>query len=189
MQPAIDFISEFTNVSEQEMQAITGIIHTSTLKKGEQIYYQGRIAKRASFITKGAVRSFYIDENGTEHTVGFHFENQPLIPFDSFAQQTPATVNAISLEPTELIWTSHIEFFGFIDMFPKYEKVLRSILSSYMLTQSERMKMLRIRSARGRYEMLTKTQPEIIKRAPLKYVASYLDMTLETLSRVRAGKL
>ncbi|HWB63352.1 MAG TPA: Crp/Fnr family transcriptional regulator [Chitinophagales bacterium] len=189
MHPAIDFISTFTEISEQEMRTIIGLLHTSSHKKNELIYRQGSIPKRASFIIKGAVRSFYNDENGNERNTAFYFENQPLIPFDSFAEQIPVSVNAITLEPTELIWTSHNEFFGFLESFPKYEKVLRNILSKYLSMQSEKMKIQRISSARDRYEMLNKMQPEIIKRVPLKYIASYLDMTLETLSRVRAAKL
>ena len=189
MQPAIDFISKFTNINDEEKQAMSELIHASSHKKNELIYSQGRVPKSASFIVKGAVRSFYIDESGSERNTAFYFENEPLIPIHSFTLQTPVLVNAITLEPTELIWTSHEEFFGFLDRFPKYEKVLRNILSSYVSIQSEKMKIQRISSARGRYEMLSQIQPEIIRRVPLKYIASYLDMTLETLSRVRAGKL
>jgi CRP-like cAMP-binding protein len=189
MQAAIDFLTSFTSISEQELRAMQSLIHTSSHKKNELIYCQGNVAKHASFIMKGAVRSFYIDETGTEHNTAFHFENQPLVPFESFSQQIPISINAITLEPTELIWTSHKEFFGFLESYPKYEKVLRSILSKYMFMQNEKIKLQRISSARERYETLIKMHPEIIKRVPLKFIASYLDMSLETLSRVRAGKL
>ena len=57
-----------------------------------------------------------------------------------------------------------------------------------MPLQIEQMKLLRISSSRERYEMLCTLRPEVIKRVPLKYIASYLGIALETLSRIRAGK-
>ena len=189
MQPVIDFISNHTNITEEELNAMTEMLHFSSHEKNEILQRQGEISKRAAFIVKGAVRSFYMDEKGIEHTIGFAFENQPLVAFDSFTQQTPAGVSAVILEPTDLVWTSHSEFFDFLEAFPKYESVLRNILSQSMSLEGEQRKLLRIRSSKERYEALCKMSPEIIQRVPQKYIASYLDMALETLSRVRAGKL
>jgi CRP-like cAMP-binding protein len=188
MQPVIDFISTYTDISNEEMNAMLGIIHTSSHQKNEILHRQGSITTRAAFIIKGGVRSFYTDENGVERITAFKFENQPLVPFESFIQQTPSQLNAVTLEPTELIWTSHGEFLSFLETFPKYEKVLRNILSKNLMLQNEQAKLLRINASRERYEMLCKMHPEVIQRVPLKYIASYLDMALETLSRVRAGK-
>ncbi len=189
MKPVVDFISIFTNISEEEINTITSIIHTSSHRKNEVLQHQGSVPKRAAFIVKGAVRTFYTDENGTEHTTGFKFENQPLVPIDSFTHQTQVPFFAVALEPTELVWASHDDFFGFLETHPRYEKVLRNILSKLMPRQSEQMKLLRINSSRERYEMLCKLRPEVIQRVPLKHIASYLGMSFETLSRVRAGKL
>ncbi len=189
MQPIIDFLSQYTHVTEEELSALVQLIHFSSHEKNELLQKQGAISKRAAFVVKGAVRIFYLDEKGTEHTVNFIFENQPLVSFDSFTQQTPVVVSAVTLMPTELIWTSYSEFFDFLEKFPKYETALRSILSQYMTLGSEHLKLLRINSARERYETLKNMRPEVIQKVPLKYIASYLGMALETLSRVRAGKL
>jgi CRP-like cAMP-binding protein len=189
MQPVVDFISAYTSISKAEMDDIKSIMHAASVKKNEILHRQGSIPKRVAFIVKGAIRSYYIDENGMEHTTAFKFENQPIVHFESFTQQTPVPLNAIALEPTELIWTSHEEFFGFLEKYPKYEKVLRNILGSSLTLQNEQMKLLRISSARERYESLCEMRPEVIQRVPLKYIASYLHMALETLSRVRAAKI
>jgi CRP-like cAMP-binding protein len=116
-------------------------------------------------------------------------ENQPLIAFDSFASQTPAGTTAVALEPTEVVGTTHPEFFGFIEAHPRYETAVRSILGQYLLLESDHSKLLRINPARSRWEALCKAQPELVTRVPLKYLASYIGITLETLSRIRAGKL
>ena len=165
------------------------IIRHSSHQKNEILHRQGEIPKRAAFIIKGAVRSYYLDEKGTEHTTAFIFENLPLVAFDSFTQQTPSAMNAVTLEPTELIWASHADFFGFLETFPKYETALRNLLSKYLTLQGEQAKLLRISSSRERYEALCNIRPDVIQRVPLKHIATYLGMALETLSRVRAGKL
>jgi CRP-like cAMP-binding protein len=153
------------------------------------ILKQGSIPRSLAFLTKGAVRVYYTDDSGEEQTVNFIFENQPLVAFDSFASQTPAGVSGMALEPTELIWTSHSEFFSFLEQHPRFETAVRTVMGHYMVLNTEHTKLLRINPARDRYEALMRQRPELITRVPLKYIASYMGMTLETLSRVRAGKL
>jgi CRP-like cAMP-binding protein len=135
------------------------------------------------------MRVYYTDDNGKEFTTAFRFENQPVFPVDSFTQQTPSPTNAVTLEPTELIWTSHSEFFDFLQTFPNYQKALLKMLSESLPLQSEQTKLLNISSSAERYKMFCKLRPDVIQRVPLKYISSYLGMSLETLSRVRAGKL
>ena len=182
----IEFISEYTDVSEDEIAAMAAVMHIDSIQKNVVFHQQGKVVKRIGLILEGAVRTYYVDDKGQEHTVGLKFENYPLVSIDSFTQQTPAMLNAITLEPTVVVWTSRQEFFDFLETYPKYEKVLRNVMSRFLTFQSEHVKLLRITSPRERYEMLCKNQPEVIKRVPLKYVASYLDMAMETLSRVRS---
>ena len=187
--PFIDFASAYVKIGEEEMDQILQRIHHSSYSKNKVIHHQGDIARMMAFVIKGAVRAYYTDESGTEHTVSFIFENKPLVAYDSFASQTPSGVSFMTLENTELMWTSHTEFFSFLELFPKFENALRSVMGQYMVKNLEHSKLLRINPARDRYEALLKTTPELASRVPLKYLASYIGMTLETLSRVRAGKL
>lgn len=185
----ICFLSGYVKPGEEETAAIMGRVHFSSFAKNEIVQKQGEISRSVALIVKGAVRSYYTDDKGNEHTVNFIFENQPLVAFDSFANQTPSGTAAMTLEPTEVIWTSHAEFFGFMEAFPKYEAVVRGIIGQNLILEGGHSKLLRINPARDRYEALCKARPELITRVPLKYIASYIGMTLETLSRVRAGKL
>jgi CRP-like cAMP-binding protein len=187
--PVIDFLSTFVKISEDEIPVIMERIHFLSVPKNEFIQKQGEISRQIAFILKGAVRTYYTDENGQEQTVNFIFENQPCVAFDSFANQTPSSTSAITLEPVEMIGTSHAEFFGFLEEHPKYETAIRTILGQYLILESEHSRLLRINPSRARYEALCKAQPELVKRVPLKHLASYIGMTLETLSRIRAGKL
>ena len=93
-----------------------------------------------AFIIKGAVRGYYTDESGTEHTLGFALENQPLVAFDSFTQQTPIGFTSVALENTDTIWISQSAFYNFLETYPRYEKVLRTIISQCISLRNYRCK-------------------------------------------------
>ena len=189
MQQVLDFISNYTQITEEEIQAILGILNFSSHPKNEILQKQGAVSRRIAFMLKGAVRAYYRSEDGVEHTISFSFENSPMAEIENFSRQAPSSVEVITLEPTELIWIGYAEFFSFLEAHPKYESVLRSMMSHFLQLDTEQWRLLRINSARERYETLCKTRPDIIQRVPLKYIASYLEIAVETLSRVRAGKL
>jgi CRP-like cAMP-binding protein len=188
-QSIIDFISGFVDVASDELEEMRSRIHFQSLKKGEFFERQDEIPQNIGFILKGAMRVYYTDEKGNEHSLAFAFENQPIVAFDSFANQLPARIACVALEPTDIIYTGHEEFFSFLSMYPKYEVFVRNVISQHLIAVGEHARLLRINPVRERYELLCKSQPELIKRVPLKYIASYMGMSLETLSRVRAGKL
>ena len=188
MQQVIDFISGYIQMSEEELRFIADNLQFTSFGKGEILLKLGQILNKMAFIIKGAVRGYYTDESGTEHTLGFALENQPLVAFDSFTQQTPIGFTSVALENTDTIWISQSAFYNFLETYPRYEKVLRTIISQYMTIEGEKTKLLRIISAKERYKVLLETHPELIKRVPLKYIASYLGMTTENLSRVRSQK-
>lgn len=188
MQQVFTFISQYVTMNEDELRFIADNLQFATFKKGEILLKQGQILDKMAFIIEGAVRGYYTDENGIEHTLGFALENNPLVAFDSFTQQTPIGFTSIALENTQTIWISQTAFYNFLETYPRYEKVLRTIISQYMTIENEKAKLLRIISSKERYHALLKMHPELIKRVPLKYIASYLGIAIKTLSRVRAEK-
>jgi CRP-like cAMP-binding protein len=158
-------------------------------KKNVYLIKQGEVSKRMMFILKGVAKAYYTDDKGIKHISEFIFENKPVIYMEAFTKNTPSGVNVVTLEDTEVLWASRDHFFEFLQKFPRFESVLRDMLMQYMSLDLEHTRILRINSSRERYETLLKYRPDIIQRVPLKHIASYLNMALETLSRVRAGKL
>lgn len=188
--PVVKYISKYIgNISKDELEFILQLVHFSSYSKGSLIYKQGVRPTTACFLMKGAVRSFYTDEEGKDNTVGFSFENTPVIPYGSFIEQVPSGVSIVALEPVEMLWTSRQEYLGFLEKHSRFETGIAKLLGEYLVKGGDQLKLIRISSSRERYERLCELQPEVIKRVPLKYIASYLGMALETLSRVRAGKL
>lgn len=182
------WLSELTNVSEEELKFINEITESIALTAGEVIIRQGQNSNKIGFLMKGAIRSFYIDKDGNEKTVSFVFEGQPLILVGSFIGKTPSLVSVITLEPSEILWTNHDQYASFMNKFPKYNAVFIEGLAKWMDENKQRMEYLNQSSAKAKYEMMCAVDPKIIQRVPLKYIASYLGIAQETLSRVRAKK-
>ena len=189
MQELIEYITKFIQPNEEELEDILRDIQYTRFVKNEFLIRQGEMTQSLMFILKGVARAYYISEQELEHTSDFIFEGQPVIHIEAFTKNTPSSVNIVAIEDTEIIWVSRDVFFNFLEKHPKYEGVLRDMIMNYMSIEMQHMKLVRMGSSRERYEALLKHRPDIIRRVPLKYIASYLNMALETLSRIRSGKL
>jgi CRP-like cAMP-binding protein len=182
------WLQDFVNVTDEELDAINEITETTQVKANEVILKQGLVAARVGLLVQGAVRTYFTDTNGNDKTVGFVFEGQPMIVVDSFFNQVPSAVSSVSMEPCVIIWTDLERYTAFINKFPKYNKVMISALANWFAESKSRMEYLHQPSAKAKYEKMCKLQPEIIERVPLKYIASYLGITQETLSRIRGKR-
>lgn len=178
-----------TDVRIEERESFTRRIQFTSYKKGELIYCQGQIPRKVCFLISGVVRFFYLTEDGKEHTTNFGFKNEPVVPYGSFMEQSPSGVSVAVLDSVEVAWTGLDDFNEFLNDHPRFQAGIAKLLGEYLMKGSQQLSLLRIGSARERYEKLQQIQPEVIEQVPLTYIASYLDMALETLSRVRSGKL
>lgn len=182
------WLSNFVNVTEEELAAINDITETTTLKANEIVLKQGQVSSRIGLLVQGATRTFYTDTAGNERTIYFAFEGQPLIVVDSFLHQLPSSVSSATLEPCVIVWTDYERFTSFMQKFPKYNTVLLSGIAKWFAENKGRLEYQSQLTAKAKYDMLCKLEPHIIERVPLKYIASYLGITQETLSRIRAAK-
>jgi CRP-like cAMP-binding protein len=183
-----DWLNEFTNVTDEELKAIEAITETTHIKANEVILKQGQVSKRVGLLLEGALRTYFTDTQGNEKVVAFAFEGQPLIVVDSFFNQLPSSVTSVALEPCVIVWTDFERYTTFINQFPKYNTVLIAAIAKWFSESKERMEYLHKPSAKARYDKMCEVEPKIIERVPLKYIASYLGITQETLSRIRGVK-
>lgn len=180
--------SRFPEMSAEGRRQIEAILVRKEYPKGSLVLAEGDIANEIIFVGKGMLRQFYY-KNGKDVTEHFSYEGCIAMCIESFLKQEPTRLMVETLEPTviylfprrmiELLSRENWE----INMF--YRKILEySLIVSQIKADSWRFE-----AARERYNFLLQTHPEIVKRAPLAYIASYLLMTPETLSRVRSGAL
>lgn len=173
-------------LSKESLHAFADILVKRKYKKGERVLDSGEVCKAMLFIEKGMTRQFYFkyDKDLTEH-IGY--EDGMVICLESYFKQEPTRLMVETLEPT-VVWEMSKEAMerlaeNYLDIAVMYRKFMeQSLIISQVKADT-----LRFESAHERYTKLLHSHPEILKRAPLVYIASYLQMTPETLSRVRSS--
>ena len=173
-------------LSKESLHVFADILVKRKYKKGERVLDSGEICKAMLFIEKGMTRQFYFkyDKDLTEH-IGY--EDGMVICLESYFKQEPTRLMVETLEPT-VVWEMSKEAMerlaeNYLDIAVMYRKFMEQSL----ITSQIKVDTLRFESAHERYTKLLHSHPEILKRAPLVYIASYLQMTPETLSRVRSS--
>lgn len=180
--------STYYPLSAEAKEKIASILVRTELKKNTLFRLKGEIQDQMCFIYKGMVRQFYFKNNKdlTEH---FAYENSFFFCIESFLRKVPSEILVEAIEPTILYGIPHDRFIELADQSLEIGRFYRFQLEQSLILSQRKMDMVRFETANERYARLLKEQPEIIKRAPLADIASYLLMTPETLSRVRANLL
>ena len=160
-------------LSEEAAQKLASILIRTELKKGGYVY-------------KGMVRQFYF-KNKKELTEHFASEDNIFICIESFLRQRPANLLVEALENTVLYGIPHDPLLALCAEDYEIEVMYRRLLENSLILSQRKADFLRFETANERYARLLKEHPEIVQRAPLSHIASYLLMTPETLSRVRAN--
>jgi len=148
---------------------------------------EGEISNHAHFIKKGCLRQWF-NKDGKDITFQFFFEGQVVASIDSFMHKQPGLYTIESIEPSIILSISKDNFDRLNQTYPE----LKAGFQDYLLTRFGNYAQLflsRIKDTpRERYEDLIKNHPEIIKRIPQHYIASYLGITAISLSRIRNRK-
>ncbi len=156
-------------------------------KKDELILKPGVVANYASFVLKGVVRSYYLRE-GEEITTKFLQEGSTITSIYSFYSRKPGNEYIMALEDTTV---ASLHYDNMQQMYKKYLEfnvIGRVITEKYLFFLEIELYNLRKTKAEDRYQFFVKHYPELMQRVPLKYIATYLGMNLETLSRIRGRK-
>jgi CRP-like cAMP-binding protein len=137
------------------------------------------------FIEKGAARIYYY-KNSKEITEWLALDEQFFLSITSFFQRTPSHLNIHTIEPSIVYGIHHDDFMTLSDKYHDVERLLRKMVTASLILSQVRMDSIQFESAQQRYEKLMQNTPQIIQRVPLTYIASFLGITLETLSRIRS---
>jgi CRP/FNR family transcriptional regulator, anaerobic regulatory protein len=181
-------VDSIQKMSDSFWVELDSLIEVKHIPKKTFILKEGEVCKNLIFIVSGMARAYsYSDE--TQVTSWFMKENDMIISVKSFFRQQPSAENMETLEDSEIALLSYDHLNYLYGKYPEYNVVGRILTEHYYVLSEERSSSLRIHNAEERYQILLKLHPEILKRAPLKYVASYLSMTPETLSRLRAHRI
>ena len=154
-----------------------------TLKRNEFLVNQGDTNTNLYFVKEVSLRVF-IDDEVEEHTIRFGYRNSIITALDCFLTEQPTSFFIQALKKCELKVISKERYMRFINSTKEYEEIWKKLLESFVYQQIEREIDLITYSPQKRFERVFKRSPQVFQEIPQKYIASYLRMTPETLSRI-----
>jgi CRP-like cAMP-binding protein len=184
LEKAITVISSLSNESRNAF--LNAWKHWSTPKD----YYLVRehaVSDYIYFIQKGVARIYYY-KNDKEITEWIAMDEQFFLSITSFFERKPSHLIIQTIEASEVYGIHHNDFMALADQYHDIEKLLRKMVTRSLILSQVRMDSIQFETAHQRYERLLKNSPNIIQRVPLSYIASFLGVTLETLSRIRSQR-
>jgi len=154
------------------------------IKKGEYLLREGEICNHVTFINKGFVRIYNIIQD-EDLTINFAFEGNFTTDFASLIPRKPSTDYIVAMEDLEILQLEYTDMQALYESAMVWQKFGRLITEYVLLFVVERNKALLFKSPEERYLKLMKERPKVMANVPLKYIASYLGITPEALSRIR----
>ena len=181
---AMAVLNHFHPMSLGLEQYLEKHIISCTFRKGKLILKAGEMCNYIYFIRKGAVRGF-IRESQKDITTWITVEGELVTSIYSLDLKSPATENMQAIEDCEMLALSYTDLNELYSRFPEFNILIRKLLQQYYRDAEGRAFIARLTNAENKYKHFLKNSHHLANRIPLKYIASYLGMTLETLSRVR----
>jgi CRP-like cAMP-binding protein len=181
----IHFFNKIDPLPNEASSLLDKLFKVEKHRKGEVILQPGNLSKKLIFIEKGLIRLFY-EKDGKDITFLFKDENSFSMPVESIIHDQPSPYGWEVLEDCTIRVVSYDEINNYMEQIPSLEKVTRVVLFDALLEVSNRLKSIQFLNADERYNMLVETYPNILQRTSLYNISSYLGITQQTLSVIRA---
>ena len=179
-----EFISQFVEVKEADFEYYVKMLSVVKLKKNEVWEPIGATGKNMGFVNKGILRQYYV-KDGEEFTELFFSENDFFGNFISYLKQEPTNLIIEALEPCEIVCMTFENLQKLYDIIPAAERFGRLMAEQRLIEMHDKTSSFLMDSPEERYEKLMNTKPEIIQRVKQYYIAQYIGIRPESLSRIR----
>ena len=182
--PLVQTLSFFYPQSEKVVAYLQQHASHLRCKRGTLLLRAGMVCEHIYFIRKGTVRGFIID-GGKDITSWITADGEMVTSISGLDMQTPAVENIETLEDCELLVLTTHAVNDLYQLHPEFNITARKLLQQYYRDAEKRAYLSRLSSAEQKYLYFVQHYPHLSNRVPLKYIASFLGITIETLSRVR----
>ena len=178
-------IQEKVSLSDLDKEAIETFFIPKKLRKRQYLLQEGDVCKHLTFIAKGLLRTYNVDDKGDEHMSVFGWEGWWLSDFNSFLSGEPAVFNIDAIEDSELLLISRENYEALTLAVPIMDRYFRILYQNSIVTKDRRLMSTITHSAEERYLQLAESNPQILERIPQNMIASYLGLAPETISRIK----
>ena len=185
---ARELARRYSTMTHDELDVLESILVPIKYAKGEIALSEGEICKNLLYIDKGLMRQFYF-KHGKEVTEHLAQDHTIVMCIESLFKEEPTKLQIEAIEPTVVYALPKAELERVAMHNVNIQILYRKILEESLIMSQIHADPVRFETAQDRYKRLCKLMPQVVLRAPLVYIASYLQMTPETLSRVRASTL
>ena len=183
-----DIISSYIELEQKDMDLINSLFKYESVSKGTFMLETGKLTDRVFFILSGYLRYFKVIESGEELVIHLFAPNNFATSVNSFflGKKTEETLQAIT--DCEYLYISKPDLEKLYSTNLKWQSFGRKLMESFLIEKEERIIDQLSLTAQDRYSKLVKNQPDIIQNVPVKYIASFIGIQPESLSRIRKNK-
>lgn len=172
-------------LNETAMNKLKQFFIPKKIRKRQYILNAGDVCQYITFVEKGMLRSFTVDDEGHEHVVQFAVEGSWISDMASFLSEKEALYNIEALEDSEVLNLGTQAMDDLMHQVPGMERYFRLLMQNNIIALQRRVVAYMSLSAEEKYLKLMEVAPDIMNRASQQHIASYLSITPETLSRIR----
>ncbi|MCA6066369.1 Crp/Fnr family transcriptional regulator [Chryseobacterium sp. RG1] len=181
----LSHIQNKVDVTEAQKNELQSFFTFKKLRKKQYLLQEGEICKCLSFVSKGLLKSYFMDEKGNEHINMFAFEGWWISDFNSFINQEKSVLNIDAIEETELLMITREEYENLMLTIPVMDRYFRILYQNSLVTKDYRLIVSNSFTAEEKYTQFAQRNPEVIQRVPHNLIASFLGLAPETVSRIR----
>ena len=185
---ARELARKYSTMTHDELDILESILEPVKYGKGEMILTEGEVCRGISYIEKGLVRQFY-NKNGKEVTEHLGVDHTIFMCIESLFKEEPTRLQVEALEATLVYILPKAKLEAAAIRNVNIQMLYRKILEESLIQSQVHADLMRFETAPNKYKRLCELSPQVVLRAPLTNIASYLQMTPETLSRIRSGVL
>jgi len=188
-QGILNNIAKYVELTEDEKQEFTSILKATRVKKRQFIIQPGYPCEFRNYIVKGAVRVFYLDDNGKEHTISIGIEDWFFTDFFSYIHKTPAIHFAEAIEDSLILQMKYDDIEKLCSKILPLCQYFRLLTEKALAYSRQRVIANISKTSEERYREYAEKYPHIINRVPQYMIASYLGISPESLSRIKSKPL
>lgn len=185
---ARELARKYSTMTHDELDILESVLVPMKFNKGEMILRDGEVCENIYYLEQGLIRQFYY-KNGKELTEHLGEDHTIFMCIESLFREEPTKLQIEALEPSFVYALPKAKLEEVAMHNVNIQILYRKILEESLILSQEHADLVRFETASDRYQRMCKRWPQVVLRAPLVYIASYLQMTPETLSRVRATVL
>ena len=172
-------------MSDEEIEFFTSNLNFRKIRRRQYILQEGDICKYYTFVNKGCLRLYNVDENGVEHILQFAAEDWWIADIGSFYSETHTSLYIDALEPTEIFQIEKPDLIEAFIKYPSFDRVFRVLIENAFVALQKRVLQNIGSTAEERYLTFVESYPQLVNRIPQTQIASYIGITPEFLSKIR----